>query len=63
MAGDWILTVGNNESLWKKVLFISSITGHFHFLCVKSLQGRNMGFKILRYSEAGSYILTWHELQ
>lgn len=46
-----------------RYFFISSITGHFHFACVNSLQCRNMEFKILRYSEAGSQILTSHEIK
>jgi len=46
-----------------RYFFISSITGYFHFTCVNSLQCKNTGFKILRYSETGSQILTWQEIK
>jgi len=46
-----------------RYFFISSITGHFQFTCINRLQCRNTGFKILRYSEAGSQTLTWHEIK
>jgi hypothetical protein len=46
-----------------RYLFISSITGHFQFTCVKRIQSRNTGLKNLRYSETGSQILTWQEIK